>query len=72
MVKIVSDELITQINDQLKAVVEDAVKKHIENIETFHSNKILRYSNSFHTPPKTIPESGRNIQFWILKGSGET
>ena len=33
MVKIVSDELITQINDQLKTVVEDAVKKHIENMD---------------------------------------
>ena len=36
MVKIVSDELITQINDQLKAVVEDAVKKHIENMDWSH------------------------------------
>ena len=33
MVKIVSDELITQINDQLKTVVEDAVKKEIRNID---------------------------------------
>ncbi len=36
MVKIVSDELITQINDQLKTVVEDAVKKHIENMDWSH------------------------------------
>ena len=36
MVKIVSDELITQINDQLKVVVEDAVKKHIENMDWSH------------------------------------
>ena len=35
-VKIVSDELITQINDQLKTVVEDAVKKHIENMDWSH------------------------------------
>ena len=33
MVKIVSGELITQINDQLKTVVEDAVKNHIQNME---------------------------------------
>jgi len=33
MVKIVSDELITQINDQLKTVVEDAVKAEIRNID---------------------------------------
>ena len=32
-VKIVSDELITQINDQLKTVVEDAVKNHIQNMD---------------------------------------
>ena len=36
MVKIVSDELITQINEQLKTVVEDAVKKHIENMDWSH------------------------------------
>ena len=36
MVKIVSDELITQINDQLKAVVEDAVKNHIQNMDWSH------------------------------------
>jgi hypothetical protein len=35
-VKIVSDELITQINDQLKIVVEDAVKKHIEIMDWSH------------------------------------
>ena len=33
MVKIVSDELITQINDQLKTVVEDAVKNYIQNMD---------------------------------------
>ena len=33
MVKIVSDELITQINDQLKTVVKDAVKEEIRNID---------------------------------------
>ena len=33
MVKIVSDELITQINDQLKTVVEDAVKDHIKHVD---------------------------------------
>ena len=33
MVKIVSDELITQINDQLKTVVENAVKEEIRNID---------------------------------------
>ena len=33
MVKIVSDELITQINDQLKTVVTDAVKEEIRNID---------------------------------------
>ena len=32
-VKIVSDELITQINDQLKTVVVDAVKEEIRNID---------------------------------------
>jgi len=32
-VKIVSDELITQINDQLKTVVQDAVKEEIRNID---------------------------------------
>jgi len=31
-VKIIQDELLTQINVQLKTVVEDAVKNHIENI----------------------------------------
>ena len=36
MVKIVSDELITQINDQLKTVVEDAVKKYIETVDWSH------------------------------------
>ena len=36
MVKIVSDELITQINDQLKTVVEDAVKNHIQNMDWSH------------------------------------
>ena len=36
MVKIVSDELITQINDQLKTVVEDAVKKYIETMDWSH------------------------------------
>ena len=36
MAKIISDELITQINDQLKTVVEDAVKKHIENMDWSH------------------------------------
>ena len=35
-VKIVSDELITQINDQLKTVVEDAVKNHIQNMDWSH------------------------------------
>ena len=33
MVKIVSDELITQINDQLKTVVKDSVKEEIRNID---------------------------------------
>ena len=33
---IVSDELITQINDQLKTVVEDAVKNHIQNMDWSH------------------------------------
>ena len=33
MVKIVSDELITQINDQLKTVVENAVKEEIRYID---------------------------------------
>ena len=37
MVKIVSDELITQINDQLKTVVEDAVKNHIQNMDWSHA-----------------------------------
>ena len=32
-VKIISDELITQINDQLKTVVTDAVKEEIRNID---------------------------------------
>ena len=32
-VKIISDELITQINDQLKTVVEDAVKDHIKHVD---------------------------------------
>ena len=32
-VKIISDELITQINDQLKTVVTDAVKDEIRNID---------------------------------------
>ena len=36
MGKIVSDELITQINDQLKTVVEDAVKNHIQNMDWSH------------------------------------
>ena len=36
MVKIVSDELITQINDQLKTVVEDAVKNYIQNMDWSH------------------------------------
>ena len=36
MVKIESDELITQINDQLKTVVEDAVKNHIQNMDWSH------------------------------------
>ena len=36
MAKIISDELITQINDQLKTVVENAVKKHIENMDWSH------------------------------------
>ena len=36
MVKIVSDELITQINDQLITVVEDAVKNHIQNMDWSH------------------------------------
>ena len=36
MVKIVSDELITQINDQLKTVVEDTVKNHIQNMDWSH------------------------------------
>ena len=36
MVKIVSDELITQINDQLKTVVGDAVKNHIQNMDWSH------------------------------------
>ena len=36
MVKLVSDELITQINDQLKTVVEDAVKNHIQNMDWSH------------------------------------
>ena len=36
MVKIVSDELITQIHDQLKTVVEDAVKNHIQNMDWSH------------------------------------
>ena len=36
MVKIVSDELITQINDQLKTVVEAAVKNHIQNMDWSH------------------------------------
>ena len=36
MVKIVSDELITQINDKLKTVVEDAVKKYIETVDWSH------------------------------------
>ena len=36
MVKIVSDELITQINVQLKTVVEDAVKNHIQNMDWSH------------------------------------
>ena len=36
MVKIVSDELITQINDHLKTVVEDAVKNHIQNMDWSH------------------------------------
>ena len=31
--KIISDELITQINDQLKTVVEDAVKDHIKHVD---------------------------------------
>lgn len=31
--KIISDELITQINDQLKTVVIDAVKEEIRNID---------------------------------------
>ena len=35
-VKIVSDELITQINDQLKTVVEDAVKNYIQNMDWSH------------------------------------
>ncbi len=35
-VKIVSEELITQINDQLKTVVEDAVKNHIETMDWSH------------------------------------
>jgi len=35
-VKIVSDELITQINDQLKTVVEDTVKNHIQNMDWSH------------------------------------
>ena len=35
-VKIISDELITQINDQLKTVVEDAVKNHIQNMDWSH------------------------------------
>ena len=33
MAKIISDELITQINDQLKTVVKDAVKEEIRNID---------------------------------------
>ena len=32
-VKIISDELITQINDQLKTVVKDAVAEEIRNID---------------------------------------
>ena len=36
MVKIVSDELLTQINDQLKTVVEDAVKNYIQNMDWSH------------------------------------
>ena len=36
MAKIISDELITQINDQLKTVVEDAVKKYIETVDWSH------------------------------------
>ena len=32
-VKIVSDELITQVNDQLKTVITDAVKEEIRNID---------------------------------------
>ena len=36
MFKIVSDELISQINDQLKTVVEDAVKNHIQNMDWSH------------------------------------
>ena len=36
MVKIVSDELITQINDQLKTVVEDAVKNYNQNMDWSH------------------------------------
>ena len=32
----IRDRLITQINDQLKTVVEDAVKKHIENMDWSH------------------------------------
>ena len=33
MAKLISDELITQINDQLKTVVKDAVKEEIRNID---------------------------------------
>ena len=45
MVKIVSDELITQINDQLKTVVEDAVKKYIETVDWSHELDILIDTN---------------------------